>query len=177
MFNINVGEATLKKYNKEIEMKQKIILQSGKIVKIFISFLLSTIIFLSLTACGKEELAIENYEWNLRYAYQVEDNQIKVIATDKYDTIHPNASIVEVTLKAEDGKITILNKTNSNTYTGTYILENAKPKEKIYKVLIDGQEGYATVAMTTYSDDSEEPTMPINLGEYSLYFYSKKINK
>jgi len=163
----------LKKYNKEIEMKQKII-QSGKIVKIMIAFFLSMILCLSLTACGKEELAIENYEWNLRYAYQVEDNQINVIATDEYDTAHPNASIVEVTLKAEDGKITIADKTNNKTYTGTYTLENTNPKEKNYKVLINGQEGYATVAMTTYADGSEEPTLPINLGEYSLYFYSKK---
>ncbi len=100
-----------------------------------------------------------------------------MIATDKYDTVHPNASIVEVTLKAENGKITIVDKTNSKTYAGTYTLENTNPKEKNYKVLINGRDGYATVAMTTYADDSEEPTLPINLGEYSLYFYSEKLNK
>ena len=154
-------------------MKEKIILKHGKIMKIFISFLLSTLFLLSMAGCGENNLTIENYEWSLRYAYQVEDNQINVIATDKYDTAHPNASIVVVTLKAEDGIITIVDKKNSKTYTGVYTLESANPKEKNYKVLINGQEGYATVAMTTYADGSEEPTLPINLGDYSLYFYSE----
>ena len=40
------------------------------------------------------------------------------------------------------------------------------------KVTIDGKEGYATVAMTTYADGTEEPTLPINLGTHSIYFYA-----
>lgn len=158
-------------------MKQKTILKYNKAIIIFISFLLSTLFLLSMAGCGKNKLAIENYEWSLGYAYQVEESEVKVIATDKYYSAHPNANIVEITLKAEDGNITIVDKTNSKAYTGAYTLESTNPKEKNYKVLISGQEGYATVAMTTYADGSEEPTLPINLGEYSLYFYSKKINK
>ena len=41
------------------------------------------------------------------------------------------------------------------------------------KVTIDGKEGYATVAMTTYADGSEEPTLPISLDGYSMYFYAE----
>ena len=36
---------------------------------------------------------------------------------------------------------------------------------------IDGKNEYATVAMTKYYDGTEEPTLPINLGTHSIYFY------
>ena len=38
---------------------------------------------------------------------------------------------------------------------------------------IDGKNGYATVAMTKYYDETEEPTLPINLGTHSIYFYAE----
>ena len=44
------------------------------------------------------------------------------------------------------------------------------PKGTDYEVTIDGIKGYATVAPTEYYDSSEVPTLPINLGEFSLYF-------
>lgn len=155
-------------------MEQKIVLQSSNIIKTIVALLLSMTFFLFLTACNEKSLTIENHEWNLRYAYQVKDNQVNVIAKDKHDSAYPDAKIVKVILKAEDGIITISDQTNNVTYTGTYALESTKPKEQNYKVIINGQDGYATVAMTTYADKSEEPTLPINFGEYSLYFYSEK---
>ena len=38
---------------------------------------------------------------------------------------------------------------------------------------IDGKNGYATVDMTKYYDETEEPTLPINLGAHSIYFYAE----
>ena len=38
---------------------------------------------------------------------------------------------------------------------------------------IDGKNGFATVAMTKYYDGTEEPTLPINLGTHSIYFYAE----
>ena len=38
---------------------------------------------------------------------------------------------------------------------------------------IDGKNGYATVAMTKYYDGTEEPTLPISRGTYSIYFYAE----
>ena len=42
-----------------------------------------------------------------------------------------------------------------------------------YEITIDGKNGYATVAMTKYYDGTEEPTLPINLGTHSIYFYAE----
>ena len=40
------------------------------------------------------------------------------------------------------------------------------------KAKLGGKTGYATVAMTTYADGTEEPTLPITLDGYSMYFYA-----
>ena len=42
-----------------------------------------------------------------------------------------------------------------------------------YEITIDGKNRYATVAMTKYYDGTEEPTLPINLGTHSIYFYAE----
>ena len=42
-----------------------------------------------------------------------------------------------------------------------------------YEITIDVKNGYATVAMTKYYDETEEPTLPINLGTHSIYFYAE----
>ena len=42
-----------------------------------------------------------------------------------------------------------------------------------YEITIDGKNGYATVAMTKYYDGTEEPTLSINLGTHSIYFYAE----
>ena len=133
---------------------------------------------IALTACGASDMIIENYEWKMRTvmsndieAAQNEDEL--VVAVGEADELYPDAKIVELILVAKDGAITITDATNNKTYTGTYKVQQKTPKGTDYKVTIDGKEGYATVAMTKYDDDSEEPTLPINLGDYSIYFYAE----
>ena len=41
-----------------------------------------------------------------------------------------------------------------------------------YRITIDGKSGFACVAMTTYADGTEEPTLPISLDGYSIDFYA-----
>ena len=128
---------------------------------------------IALSACGMGKVKIEDYEWKMRTIMHGEDNQVVVDAVGEYDTAHPEAKIVEMTLVAKDGKITITDHTNNKTYEGTYKVEQKTPAGTNYEVTIDGKEGYATVAMTTYADGTEEPTLPINLGTHSIYFYAK----
>lgn len=142
--------------------------------KIFFVFLTLTIIF-ALSACGGEVVAIEYYEWKMRtvmsndvQAAQIEDEL--VVAVGEKDDIHPNAKIVDIKLVAKDGAITVTDETNNKTYSGTYKVQQKTPKGTDYEVTIDGIKGYATVAPTEYYDGSEVPTLPINLGEYSIYF-------
>lgn len=144
-------------------------------MKKVIFVLLSLTLFFTLSACSGDAVAIEDYEWKMgavmRNDIEVAQNEDElVVAVGEEDDIHPNAKIVDLKLIAKDGSITITDATNNKTYSGTYKVQQKTPKGTDYEVTIDGIKGYATVAPTEYYDGSEVPTLPINLGEYSLYF-------
>ena len=140
---------------------------------IFLLFILMSIF--ALSACNGDVVAIEDYEWKMgavmRNDIEVAQNEDElVVAVGEEDDIHPNAKIVDLKLVAKDGSITITDATNNKIYSGTYKVQQKTPKGTDYEVTIDGIKGYATVGPTEYYDGSEVPTLPINLGEYSLYF-------
>ena len=141
--------------------------------KIVSILLLAVTLIFALSACGMGKPKIEDYEWKMRTIMHGEDNQVVVDAVGEDDPAHTEAKIIDMTLIAKDGKITITDHTNNKTYEGTYTVEQKTPTGTDYKVMIDGKEGYATVAMTTYADETEEPTLPINLGTHSIYFYAQ----
>ena len=142
--------------------------------KVLAVFLLFVVIF-SLSACNGDVVAIEDYKWKMgavmRNDIEVAQNEDElVVAVGEEDDIHPNAKIVDLKLVANDGSITVTDATNNKSYSGSYKVQRKTPKGTDYEVTIDGIKGYATVAPTEYYDGSEVPTLPINLGEYSLYF-------
>ena len=144
-------------------------------MKKFVCVLIALIFILGLSACNGDVVAIEDYEWKMgavmRNDIEVAQNEDElVVAVGEEDDIHPNAKIVDLKLVAKDGTITVTDVTNNKTYSGTYKVQQKTPKGTDYEVTIDGIKGYATVAPTEYYDGSEVPTLPINLGEYSLYF-------
>ena len=141
--------------------------------KIISILLLLSIAVFALSACGMRKPKIEDYEWKMRTIMHIEDNQSVYDAAGEESSIYPEAKIIEMTLVAKDGKITIIDVTNNKTYEGTYTVSGRNPEGTDYHITIDGKSGYAGVAMTTYADGSEEPTLPINLDGYSMYFYAE----
>ena len=141
-----------------------------KIVSILL--LAATLIF-ALSSCGMGKPKIEDYEWKMRTIAHVEGEQLIYDAAAEESTTHPEAKIIEMTLVAKDGKITITDATNGKTYEGTYTVSGRNPEGTDYHITIDGKAGYAGVAMTTYADGSKEPTLPISLDGYSMYFYAE----
>ena len=133
----------------------------------------------TLSACSGDVVAIEDYEWKMR---TVASNDIEaaqapdelIIAVGEADELYPEAEIVDLTLIAQDGEITITDTTNGKTYNGTYEVMQKTPKGTDYEIIIDGVSGYATVSPTEYYDGSEIPTLPINIDGYSLYFIPKE---
>lgn len=142
--------------------------------KVLALFLLFVVVF-SLSACNGDVVAIEDYEWKMgavmRNDIELAQNEDElVVAVGEEDDIYPNAKIVDLKLVANDGSITVTDATNNKSYSGTYKVQRKTPKGTDYEVTIDGIKGYATVAPTEYYDGSEVPTLPINLGDFSLYF-------
>ena len=140
--------------------------------KIVSILLLAVMLIFSLSACGMGKPKIEDYEWKMRTIAHIEGEQLVYDAAEE-STAHPEAKIIEMTLVAKDGKITITDITNGKTYEGTYTVSGRNPEGTDYHITIDGKSGYAGVAMTSYADGSEEPTLPISLDGYSLYFYAE----
>ena len=141
--------------------------------KIISILLLAATLMFALSACGMGKPKIEDYEWKMRTIGHVEGEQVVYDAANEERSIHPEAKIIEMTLVAKDGKITITDVTNSKTYEGTYTVSGKNPEGTDYHITIDGKSGYATVAMTTYADGTEEPTLPISLDGYSMCFYAE----
>ena len=145
--------------------------------KIISILLLAATLMFALSACGMGNPKIEDYEWKMRTVMsndiELADSDEVVLAVGKPNEIYPDAKIVDLTLVAKDGKLTITDATNSKTYEGTYKVAKKTPNGTDYEITIDGKTGYATVAMTKYYDGTEEPTLPINLGTHSIYFYAE----
>lgn len=135
---------------------------------------LSLCLLLVLCACGSKKSSIEDYQWKMQLIQSndidAEQNaDLSVIAVGTADDLHPYAPVVELILTAADGKLSLEDKTNQKEYEGSYLKQESTPDGIIYKVVVNGQEGYATVS-TTKSNGAETPTMPINLGDCSIYF-------
>ncbi len=144
-------------------------------MKKIIALVFAILLTLSLVACSADLTAIDDYEWKMRsvMSNDIENAQSEdelVIAVGEADEVHPNAKIVNLTMVAQNGVITVTDATNNKTYTGTYKVQSKTPQSIDYEITIDGVTGYATVAPTKYYDGTEVPTLPINLGGYSLYF-------
>ena len=144
--------------------------------KILSVFLMSFIVF-ALSACNADVVKIEDYEWKMRTVMSNDTEAAQyqdVVAVGEADELYPEAEIVDLTLTAKDGEITITDNTNGKTYNGTYEVMQKTPKGTDYEIIIDGVTGYATVSPTEYYDETEIPTLPINIDGYSLYFIPKE---
>ena len=140
-------------------------------MKKLIPVLFILILVMIFTACGKEEIKIEDYEWHLRTAMSLEKDGL-VFAVGEETEAYPDAEVVDVILTANDGELIIKDKTNNETYKGAYEEMYVTENSEDYKMIIEGEDGYATVAYTTYDDGTKELTLPITVGGYDLYFYA-----
>ena len=83
------------------------------------------------------------------------------------------AKQIELVCEAEGGNLTLTDWTNDRTYTGTYQQSQRDSKSTIYEVNVDGTNGMAVAAMTTYLDGTQDPTLIFNLGDYTVNFFAK----
>lgn len=141
-----------------------------KFLLIVLTIVLLTFAF---SSCGANKLKIEDYEWSMSYIVHIENDQIVYDAVSEENEKASELSVIDMTLVASNGKITITDKTNEKTYEGTYIIDSKTPDGINYKITIGEKSGLASVAMTTYADGTQVPTLPINLDGYTMNFYRK----
>lgn len=116
--------------------------------------------------------AIDQYSWQMTSVQSMEaDGQAIAYGPGGTSTLDTAVEIV-LTCSAENGECLLTDETNEATYSGAYELTNTSQESLIYEVTIGETEGMAVVAMTTYHDDSQMPTLIISLGDYSLNFFA-----
>lgn len=136
-------------------------------------FILSLLLMFS-TGCKNVSIDspdIEDNSWKMDSIVYFDDTQYEVLAVGESDSQDPETQVIDMILTASDGRITLTDNTNGTVYEGTYKGESSNSETTIYKIVLDGKEGYASVSSTIYADDTEVRTMPINLGNYAIYFF------
>lgn len=94
--------------------------------KILSVFSLLVLVF-AISACSVDRLAIEDHKWKMRTVMSnnigaAENEAELVLAVGKADELYPDAEIVDLTLTAENGKMTLTDRGNGKIYSGTYKL-------------------------------------------------------
>lgn len=152
-------------------------MRNYKMKKIISILLLVNTVVLVLSACRTETVTIDDCKWQMRTVMsndiELANSDAVVLAVGEENEVYPNAQIVELTLIASNGKVTVTDATSSKTYEGTYSIDGKTSNGTIYSVTIDGKSGYATAEMTQNYNEADEPTLTINLGDWSLYFYTE----
>ena len=132
-----------------------------KISIVFIALLLLT------TGCSQADVPkIDEYTWEMTSVQSKAQNGDAVAYGERGNSTLNTAAYIELVCTAEDGTLMLTDLTNSTTYAGTYKLKDTDPRSANYEVMLDGKDGLAVVAMTTYQDGSQDPKLNINLDDY-----------
>ncbi len=136
---------------------------------------LSALLFVCLTGCRNETVPnIEDYDWVMTSVQSMDVNGQVIAYGERGSSTLDTAKQIKLTCEAEQGNLALTDETSQKNYTGTYQLSTTDPKSSIYEITIDGTEGVAVVAMTTYQDGSQDPTLIIRLGDYTINFFAEE---
>lgn len=135
--------------------------------------LLLVFLLVLLTGCAGKVPTIDEYSWVMTSVQSMEAGGQAVAYGERGSSTLETAKQIELLCEAEGGNLTLTDRTNHRTYTGTYQRSKDSPQGVIYEVTMEGQEGYAAVGMTTYQDGRQEPTLIFNLGDYAVNFFAE----
>lgn len=138
-----------------------------------IALLLFALLVCALSGCGAQKSMLETYEWSMNSIMSTNGDFIVMEAVSEANDAYPAAPVLDMVLTAKNGMLSLTDKTNGRSYSGTYQLTDQSVECDIYSITLNGKSGYAACTMTKYNDGSEKATLTADLGNYSLYFFVK----
>lgn len=135
--------------------------------------LLLALLLVLLTGCSSKAPKIDEYTWVMTSVQSMEAGGQAVAYGEGGSSTLEGAKQIELVCEAQGGNLTLTDRTNDRTYTGTYQQSQRDSKSTIYEVSVDGTSGVAVAAMTTYQDGTQDPTLIFNLGDYTVNFFAK----
>lgn len=142
--------------------------------KVLISVLPIMLLFCFCGCSGNQTAKMEDYDWTMVTVQSIAENG-RVIAYNPEETledeiIYTEAKKMEITLTAQNGKITLSDKTDDKDYEGTYKLKTAEYDTAIYEVNVNGNTGNAVVSWFISSTGNRSVTLILSLGDYAINF-------
>lgn len=125
---------------------------------------------LLLTGCGGQEIKyrIEGKDWQIVTVQSAEDGKVIAVGESMRE-IYPEAEVIGLTCKAENGRLTF--NMGEQSWEGSYTRTDSSSVEAaIYTVTLEGESGPAAVTATVRQDGSAEQTLVMQLSGWSLYF-------
>lgn len=136
--------------------------------------LLLAFLLVLLTGCSSKTPKIDEYTWVMTSVQSIIEAGGQAVAYGEGgSSTLEGAKQIELVCEAQGGNLTLTDRTNDRTYTGTYQQSQRDSKSTIYEVNVDGTSGVAVAAMTTYQDGTQDPTLIFNLGDYTVNFFAK----
>ncbi len=132
------------------------------------------ILLLFLTGCSHVYApAIEEYNWVMTSIQSTKANG-QILIYGKYEgPIPDNIEQIDLICQAKNGNLKLIDQTNSETHMGTYQLSEMSFQSAYYKVIIDGTQGIAVAAITSYHDGKQTPTLIFNFDERTFNFFAE----
>lgn len=139
--------------------------------KIYNVIILALIMIFTFTACGEIDIKIEDHIWNLVTVQSTENNGAIIAYNPNFNLEdYEGVTVIEISLSAENGKLTINDKVNNATYDGTYTVTDNSFKSMIFTVSVGEKEGTAVLSDTYYKDDKTFSTLILSIDDYILTF-------
>ena len=114
-----------------------------------------------------EDYAIEGHKWQFTFA-QTQSGEI-TLCSQQESALYPDAEIVEISLVAEGGALTVTEDGSATEYE--YSVQDRSAGGTIYTLVRDGQScGLASVGITSYADGTGEYTLIVTVDGNSCYF-------
>lgn len=131
------------------------------------------LVLVLLTGCSGKTPKIDAYSWVMTSVQSMEAGGQAVAYGERGSSTLEEAKQVELICEAQGGALTLTDRTNDRTYTGTYRQSQSDSRSTIYEVEVDGTEGVAVAAMTTYQDGAQDPTLIFHFGDYTVNFFGE----
>ena len=127
------------------------------------------LVTLSLFSCGGAP-RIQKETWI--FAVAVVDNNITHVSPAHTDAAPKGTPVIECTLTAKGGAITITDETNEKTYTGTYSdREKINPSAADYRITFGRKKGKAVTSRgLNISGTKETRTLTLYIDGYEILF-------
>lgn len=141
-----------------------------------ISLLLALILLLSLFSCGKTRAPeLTDNTWQLGSVVTNEKGYTELLyVSDRYVAFFGEGADtprLDCVLTAERGALTIEDRTNGKTYTGTYgDEEEFSPDATAYRIVIGSKKSRALTQRLADKDGNPVYTMSFSIGGYELFF-------